>query len=280
MFRINEECQGNVSSASLLAKELRFLLAKFQLDYVLSYREPRKRMKALEMVPKDMSSAYNDVLQRIEKSRQGDKDLAMKILSWLFRAQRTLFMSELIEALVVENGDQDLERDSMLQPSDIIECCKSLVIHDESSGLVRFAHYTVQQFIAEKIEHNLLSSIDLAKTCLTYLSFIEFKSPCLDRASMIHRTDSYRFGRYAIKFWAAHVKGQAETLTQIQADIFRLFGSESTRNSILQTESFYTWNWFDEGYVKDRTLLHIVAKWGILTTCHLALDTRLNLNAL
>jgi hypothetical protein len=237
-------------------------------------------MKALEMVPKDMSSAYNDVLQRIEKSRQGDKDLAMKILSWLFRAQRTLFMSELIEALVVETGDQDLDRDSMLQPADIIECCKSLVIHEESSGSVRFAHYTVQQFIAEKLEHNLLSTIDLAKTCLTYLSFIEFKNPCLERASMIQRTDSYTFTRYAIEFWAHHVKGEIESLTEIQADIFRIFGSEDTRNSISQTEAFYTWNWFDGSYVKDRTLLHIAAKWGLLATCRLALGTRQNLTTL
>jgi hypothetical protein len=237
-------------------------------------------MKALEIVPKDMSSAYNDVLQRIEKSRQGDKDLAMKILSWLFRAQRTLFMNELIEALVVETGDQDLERDSMLQPADIIECCKSLVIHDEFSGLVRFAHYTVQQFIAEKLEHNLLSTIDLAKTCLTYLSFIEFSNLCPDLQSMKQRTESYQFGRYATEFWAAHVKGEAETLTDIQANIFRLFGSEKKRNSVLQIEGFYRWNFFNGAYTEGQTLLHIIAKRRLSTTCRRALDTPQNLNTL
>ena len=111
-------------------------------------------MKALETAPRDMSSAYKDVMQRIEQSKPGDKVLAIKILSWLFYAFRPLLMDELLEALVVEDGDQDLQRDDMLQPTDVIECCKSLVVHEISTGLVRFPHYTVQEFI-EGIKHDL-----------------------------------------------------------------------------------------------------------------------------
>ena len=119
-------------------------------------------MKAFKTVPKDMFSAYNDVMQRIENSRRrNDKDLAMRILSWLFRAQRTLRMDELLEALAIgptrmdcdendsDDGDQDLIHENMLQPFQVIECCKSLVLYEESSGLVRFTHYTVQEFIAK-----------------------------------------------------------------------------------------------------------------------------------
>jgi len=79
----------------------------------------------------------------------------LKILSWLFRAQRVLRMDELLEALVVEEGDQGLEQDYMLDAAAVIECCKSLVLYEESSGLVRFAHETVQTFIARNIP-NLL----------------------------------------------------------------------------------------------------------------------------
>jgi hypothetical protein len=61
--------------------------------------EPRKRIEALETVPMEMYVEYTEVMKRIEHS--GDKDTALRILSWIFRAQRTLYMDGLLEALVV-----------------------------------------------------------------------------------------------------------------------------------------------------------------------------------
>ena len=64
-------------------------------------------------------------------------------------------MQELLEALVVDDGDLDLEFDYLLQPGDVIECCKSLVVHEASSGVARFSHYTVQDAarVARKKTH-------------------------------------------------------------------------------------------------------------------------------
>jgi ankyrin repeat domain-containing protein 50 len=147
----------------------RFLLAKFQLDYILKPKEPRRRLKALETVPKDLPSAYHDVLDRIERSDDGDTELALEVLSWISRAQRTLRMDELLECLVVEDDDVDLERKFMLNPSEVVRSCQSLVIYNESSGLVQFVHYTVQEFVQSTIQSKLPPSIHLAMTCLTYL---------------------------------------------------------------------------------------------------------------
>ena len=82
------------------------------------------------------------VMERIEHSDDGDMRLALKILSWIYRARRTLFMDELLECLAVEDGNTDLQRDFLLG-SAVIECCKSVIIYDESSGAVRFTHYAV-----------------------------------------------------------------------------------------------------------------------------------------
>jgi hypothetical protein len=60
-------------------------------------------------------------------------------------------MEELLEALAVEDGDRSLDRDIMMEPSVVVECCKSLVIYDEETGLVRFAHETVQDFVSRNI---------------------------------------------------------------------------------------------------------------------------------
>jgi hypothetical protein len=62
-------------------------------------------------------------------------------------------MSELQEALAVQPGDLELEKDYCIEPQDIIDCCQSLVIHDEPTGFVHFAHYTVQQFLASDMHH-------------------------------------------------------------------------------------------------------------------------------
>jgi hypothetical protein len=97
-------------------------------------------MKALETVPRTMPAAYEDVLKRIEQSGSDDMNLAIKILSWLFYTKKPLSMDALRQALVVNENDE-LRRDYMLDPEDIIDCCKSLVVHETSSGFVRFTHY-------------------------------------------------------------------------------------------------------------------------------------------
>ena len=237
-------------------------------------------MKAFKTVPKDMYSAYNDVMERIENSRRGDdKDLAMRILSWLFRAQRTLHMDELLEALAVgpddddsDEDDQDLIHENMLQPFQIIECCKSLVLYEESSGLVRFTHYTVQEFIARHIQQNLPPAIDLAKTCLTYLAFDEFDYVCYDENSMEKQIQKYKFSHYAAQFWGFHTRGQAEESPNVQIAIFRLFASQNKRNSILQMETYAKWG--DIYFARDQTLLHVIATNGLATICKLALESR------
>jgi hypothetical protein len=40
-------------------------------------------------------------------------------------------MEELLEVLVVEDGKHDLETGSFIEPGDVIECCKSLVLYGE-----------------------------------------------------------------------------------------------------------------------------------------------------
>jgi hypothetical protein len=121
-------------------------------------------MKALKTVPNDMSSAYKNVMHRIEKSRSGnDTELALRILSYLFHAQRTLHIDELLEALAISpqadgsddencDGEHEIVANNMLEPAQVVECCQGLVLYEECSGLVRFAHFTVQEFINRNLQ--------------------------------------------------------------------------------------------------------------------------------
>jgi GPI inositol-deacylase, winged helix domain len=235
---------------------------------VLNYREPRKRLKALETVPKDMGSAYDEVMERIESSRSGDKELAMKILSWIFHAKRPLLMNELLEALVVEDGDLDLKREWMLEPCDVIESCKSLIIHKESNGSVQFIHFTVQEFIKHRIQQNLPSETDLSKTCLTYLSFAGLHDA---KDSIKERLRKYKFSQYAARHWGLHTKGEPEMCPEIRRAIFRLLGSKSQRNSIVRIGRYRT-----RTDCQGQTLLHVLSKIGLATICSLVLRERPN----
>lgn len=125
----------------------RFLLVKFQSDYVLRHHKPRNAMKSLDTLPADLSSAYREVLDIIDQLE--GKETALRILSWLFHAQRLLLMNEPREVLSIETQlpDTELYPEFFFDPVQIIHCCQSLLEFDKSSGIVRFTHYTVQEFL-------------------------------------------------------------------------------------------------------------------------------------
>ena len=170
--RLTEGAEGKLVSFIFSLAKYRFLLVKFQLDYILDKEEPRDAIEALGTLPKDMSAAYEEVLARIDKIK--GKDTALKILSWLFHAQRPLKMYEIQEVLSIRIQDTKLYPEYFIDPVQIIHYCQGLVELDHTSQIIRFTHYTVQDFL-DKYQNKLLALTDLAKICLTYLTFDIFE---------------------------------------------------------------------------------------------------------
>jgi len=262
-------------------------LARFQLDHILSYRLPRLRIKAVNTVPRDMSSAYYEVMRRIDESGQEDRNLALNVLSWVSRAARPLRMTELLDALVVEPPGLGESFYAVLQethePSAILECCKGLVIYEESSELVRFAHYTVQEFITTHMQESIPSEIDLAKTCLTYLAFIEFDGPqpCEDDLELKKHAEKFKFSQYAARYWSVHTKGAPEESPEIYALAVQIFDSGFRKDSILNLEHYSRLGSGEEGYYswstpcKGQTFFTILAGRGLARLCALHLEKML-----
>jgi hypothetical protein len=137
--------------------DLRFLLAEFQLKYILDKRnEPLEMLACLSSLPLSLEDAYKDIIDRIGKRGSGTKDLASRILTWVFHAGRRLKMDELCELLSVKKGDRALS-DKKWHPkaNRIVDVCESLVVHD-SNGTVRFTHYTVNEFLRDEGRHSVL----------------------------------------------------------------------------------------------------------------------------
>ena len=245
----------------------------FQLEHVLCETGQPHMEKALKELPANPHDAYQQVMTRIRATGSHTSVTAIRTLTWIFYAARPLLMDELRDALSVEAGATNIDGDRKLVTADIIEMCQSLVIHEESSGIIRFIHPTVQEFL-KSIE--LLPVMTLAKTCLNFLENPIFDNICSDLESMELRVQTYRFCLYASKFWAFHTRGDAEVYSCIRQAVFRLFELENKRNSILQMEEYEEEAFVDDRlklfFIKGQTILHIIAKNGLPTICRHFLD--------
>ena len=148
-------------------------------------------------------------------------DLANKILAWVIFARRPITIEELRCALAVELGDSDLNEEGLLDRGYLLSVCGGLVMTNGDTEIVRFIHYTLQEYF-ERARHLELSSAQtyLATTCITYLSFSTFASQvrseisdkdeigCLyqvwDATEDLKRQDSLVM--YASKHWGDHAR--------------------------------------------------------------------------
>ena len=179
-------------------------------------------------------------------------------------------MEELLEVLVVEDGKHDLETGSFIEPGDVVECCKSLVLYVESSGIVRFTHETVNDYIRDNID--ILPPVtNLTKTCLSYLAFKVFDKPCDGKNSIEERVLKYKFSLYDAQFWGHHARA-AEECPDIQKTIIKCFASEDKRNAVLQLETYANSGLRDISFPKGHTLLHFLARTGLDRTCSVLLN--------
>lgn len=219
--------------------------------------------KALKSLPVSEIEAYKQIMARIRAGTSHTSATAIRTLTWIFHAARPLRMDELLEALYAEEKLSGIDVGQKFLSADIIEMCHSLIVHDESSGIVRFIHLTIQEFL-KSLD---LSVINLAKTCLAYLEYDAFNDICSDRKSMESRVQMYRFSLYAAKFWGFHVRGEAESLSCVQQTIFRLLASENKRNSILQMAHYADSEWGLLFFTGGQTTLHVIATNGLAIVC-------------
>jgi len=251
----------------------RFRLVQFQVNYALSQTNPRKIMRALDTLPRDLPEAYQEVFERI--ARQGDdrKEIVLKIVSWIFYAKRPLQMGELREAIAVELEDTELYRNYLLEPGFIVEISESLISYEKGSRIVGFSHFTVHEFM-QSGNILLLSPADIAAVCLTCLSFKEFETPYFKvgsgqdsdfsqlgsvmRDSTGTKPRVCDFYRYAANFWGLHTK-DAEEDEDIQKAVLTLLPSKNKRQWMRSL------SWPISGYVSGpTTILHILVLHGLV----------------
>lgn len=215
--------------------------------------------EALSSLPTSLDAAYDEVIGRMKDQER--KAAAFRVMSWIFHAGRALQMKELCEALVIQEGNKQVDEESIQGPDSIIELCESLLVWDQSTDYVTFAHYTVQEYLTSACSSQLLPSSTISKMCLTYLASDLFESPLPeDELEFGKWLSSHPFSNYAVNFWHSHFN-EGENLNGL---LFRSVGLATRRHDFARIEKAYTW-WSDD---MSSPFLHILVKFGLERACH------------
>ncbi|KAF8463345.1 hypothetical protein BDZ91DRAFT_661411, partial [Kalaharituber pfeilii] len=124
-----------------------FLMAVLHIDMILNELTIRKRRAALSNLPPGRHAAYDRTIERMRESPRRF-ELGMKVLMWIYLAERALKVIELQHALSVEDGAEALDPDKFTSESTLLHCCCGLVTVDNETSTVRLVHYTLQEYFS------------------------------------------------------------------------------------------------------------------------------------
>jgi ankyrin repeat protein len=198
----------------------RFLLARLYVDSLLDKRTKSKVLSTLEDLSggsQTLERAYEDATRRLKSQLPGDAALAIRVISWIVYAKRSLTTTELRHALAVEPGKDHLDLNNLLDIEDIVSVCAGLVTIDTYSEVVRLVHYTTHEYFEGIREYwNPDGQLDITHTCLTYLSFAAFRycsppSYANSNESLGEFLGKHPFLDYAARYWGwSTVKYQSD----------------------------------------------------------------------
>jgi membrane-associated phospholipid phosphatase len=115
---------------------------------------------------------YTITFDRIRQQPSSQAEMALTIFTWVYLGKRILQVYELQHALAVQAGDTALVEDGIPPEETLLECCLGLVVIERETSTIRFAHFTLQEYLDQHWRELFPSGHStVASTCLTYLNF-------------------------------------------------------------------------------------------------------------
>ncbi|CAI4214952.1 unnamed protein product [Parascedosporium putredinis] len=206
-----------------------FLLAQIYLESLQREIKPKRLKAALNGFRRQiagseesnrlqvLSQAYDHAMERINTQESSRLDLANQVLSWITRAQRPLTPTELQHAVTVDAGDSELDKGDLVQIDDMVAVCAGLVTIDEESSIIRLVHFTAQEYFQQAQEKLFpVAQKEIAKICITYLSFEKFKEGACDTNHKFRsRLEDNPLYDYAARYWEI-TPGKPQYLDQVK----------------------------------------------------------------
>ena len=201
-----------------------FLLAGLQIESLSSQISIRGVRCALERLPTDLFTMYDQTIERIREQSKENAELGLKVLSFMFVAARPLSVGELRHALAIRAGDATLDIESLVDSEILLSVTAGLVTICDGGAykddFFEFVHHTLQEYLtAEQGRLFPNSQFDMARACLSFLSFDVYGAGLCGPAESVevrkHRDD---FSCYAIFNCFHHLRGvQIELMDQCLA---------------------------------------------------------------
>lgn len=134
-----------------------------------------KELRAPLRTERPLDGIYNKTMDRISQQPARRAQLALKVLSWLVKAARTLTVDEIRVAVSIPVAEDapKLQEGDMPDSALLVEVCAGLAIIDENSNTIQLAHYSVQEYLAGNKVIPETRDFEPAIICIAYLSFAE-----------------------------------------------------------------------------------------------------------
>ncbi|THV89698.1 hypothetical protein D6D27_06299 [Aureobasidium pullulans] len=188
-----------------------FRWAYLSLDNLARKNTPRQVRAALQGLPASLGDIYADILGRIPEET---RELAQKALLWLIFARRPLTLAELNEAIIIEDGQTDIDEDDRIcRETAVLETCHGLL--DCYNGVVSLSHSSVETYLTKTNTMPIEAATFglevedgdriLMRVCLQYLSMEPFASGHRrDDKELLETLKQYPLLDYAAQTWAVH----------------------------------------------------------------------------
>lgn len=202
----------------LIHNTVRFIWVKRQIEKICHEMTESGVERALTEFPKDMEEMYLQMLQRVRTNKSlRTSTSAENALKLVLYAVRPLNAKEFIEAIscspTVRTAPQD-----QFSLKVVLDVCQNLVVLDEQLKVVRFAHFSVQEFLLTQFNSEDGHSC-VAEICLTTLL-----TPYPIRN---HTAEVHYMMDYASVNWPAHVRRSGAGSNRL-VDLWKEFFSPSS----------------------------------------------------
>ncbi|KAL9025441.1 MAG: hypothetical protein Q9196_005738 [Gyalolechia fulgens] len=176
------------------------------------------RRKELGNLPKTLHATYERILRRVNTSNSYVQLLVSRTLRWIVYREAHLSTAALCEAVSINLGDAERNADGISDELEILRWCSSLVRRAADGANLELAHFTVKEFLLQIDDNDEREfaifrigvghdDIELAKVCLTYLSFRNFDNVSYaDEELSRCRIQQYPLRQYAVFSWFPHAK--------------------------------------------------------------------------
>lgn len=194
---------------------------------------PRDVKDALSTLPKGLDETYFRIIDKISKTGgTGAVRAAHTVLKWILYAEELVSSETMIGALAVMPGEDSPDTFGWTLDT-ILHVCHNLVVYDQELRVLRFAHFSVQEFLLSpefSLKYPGFNGEDahttIAEVCLTVLTYRSETQRDLKPAVI----------KYSTVNWGPHVR-----LSGGGSLILEGLWKEFLTSTLTPSEAFKTW---------------------------------------